>query len=71
MDATKEYIHQTIDQMGETGLNEVYRHVKKLTSKTTKPDGQSLFSKLRQIQIDGPEDLAADCDNYVLGKKHA
>jgi hypothetical protein len=62
MEEMKEYIHETIDKLNEADLNEVYLLIQRLSSETLEADEQSLFSKLERIQIEGPEDFAANCD---------
>lgn len=71
MNATKELIHQAIDKIDDTDLNEVYLLIQKFSLETQQKRRQNLLSKLRQIQIEGPEDFAMDSDAYVLGEKHA
>jgi hypothetical protein len=65
MEEIKEYIHETIEKLDEADLNEVYLLIQRLSSvtpETPEADEQSLFSKLERIQIEGPEDFAANCD---------
>ncbi len=71
MNATKVLIYQAIDNFDDTDLNEVYLLIQKLSLKTPQQKEQSLLSKLRQIQIEGPEDFATNSDAYVLGEEHA
>ncbi len=71
MSVTKELLHQTIDSLDEEHLDEVYLLVQQFSSTTVKRKKTGLLSRLRHIQIDGPEDFAANSDAYVLGEKHA
>lgn len=70
MRVTKELLHQAIDSLHETDLDEVYLLIQQFSVESPQQKGASLLSKLRSIQIDGPEDLAANSDAYVLGEKY-
>lgn len=67
---TKELIQEEIDDLSEEELKEVYRMLKEFTRVKSKNNKQSLMSKLRNIRIDGPEDFAANFDQYTCGEKH-
>lgn len=71
MSITKEVLHHTIDQLDETDLDEVYLLIQQFSLEPPQSKTLSLLSKLQRIQIDGPEDFAAQSDAYVLGEKHA
>ncbi len=71
MNATKKLIHQAIDKFDDTDLNEIYLLIQNFVLETPQQKRQSLLSKLRLIQIEGPEDFATNSDAYILGEKHA
>lgn len=66
---TKELIHIEIERIPEEDLDKLYDIIKSFTRPIPKGDGRSLMSKLRSIQIDGPEDFAANLDLYLSGEK--
>ena len=68
---TKERIHSEIEKLDDEYLDEMYTIIRQLTQKEFHQKQPGLMSKLRQIQIDGPEDFATNLDLYVSGEKHA
>jgi hypothetical protein len=55
---TKEIIKSEIERVPEERLEELYEVVKVYSRKETESNDNTLFSKLRQIEIDGPEDFS-------------
>jgi hypothetical protein len=47
----------------------LYEVVKVYSRKETESNDNTLFSKLRQIEIDGPEDFSENPDLYLSGEK--
>lgn len=70
MSETKELLHEAIENMDEEDIEEVFKFIDSLSKKTVSERKRSLFSKLREIRIDGPSDLAENSNDYVLGKKN-
>jgi hypothetical protein len=66
---TKELIKAEIDSLPEEDLDELYRLIKDFTRSKPQNNGQSILTKLQQIQFDGPEDLAVNHDLYLIGVK--
>lgn len=66
---TKELINAEIDKLGEEDLNELYNFVQTLAQSKTRIGKRGLLSKLQEIQIDAPEDFAANLDLYLSGEK--
>ncbi len=71
MSITKELLHQTIENLDDADLDEVYLLIRQFSLETPQPKKSSVLSRLQRIQIDGPEDFAANSDAYVVGEKHA
>ncbi len=67
--ATKELIHAEIDNLSEEDLDELYNFIKTFARSRAGGTKQSIMSKLREIQFDGPEDFAANLDLYLSGEK--
>ncbi len=65
---TKELIQAEIEKVDDEHLGELYRLIRDFTQHTeqAKP---TLMSRLKQVQIEGPEDFAANLDLYVSGGK--
>ena len=57
---TKEIIKSEIERVPEERLEELYEVVKIYSRTETESNGGTLFSKLRNITIDGPEDFSAN-----------
>jgi hypothetical protein len=59
---TREIINSEIERVPEERLEELYEMVKFYSRTQTKSNGPTLFSKLRKITIDGPEDFSENLD---------
>ncbi len=68
---TKEMIYSEISQIDDSCLDDLYQLIRQFVQKKQLRNKPSLMAKLRQIQIDAPEDFAANLDLYVSGEKHA
>jgi hypothetical protein len=66
---TKEIIKSEIERVPEERLEELYEVVKVYSRTETESNGNTLFSKLRNIKIDGPEDFSENLDLYLSGEK--
>jgi len=66
---TKEIIKSEIERVPEDRLEELYEVVKNYSATGTDNNGGTLFSKLKQISIDGPEDFSENLDLYLSGEK--
>ena len=66
---TKELIKAEIDSLPEKDLDELYRLIREFAESRTKTTGRTFMSKLRDIQIDAPEDFAANLDDHMSGEK--
>lgn len=66
---TKELINAEMDKLDEDGLNELYNFVQNLAQSKARAGKRGLLSKLQEIQIDAPEDFAANLDLYLSGEK--
>ena len=66
---TKELIEAEIERMSEEELDELYKLIKDFAQSRPQPREESILVKLRNIQFDGPEDLAANHDLYLSGEK--
>jgi len=63
----KDLIKAEVDKVEEERLDELYGIVREYSrDKDSEP---TLMDRLMQIQIDGPEDLAANFDLYLSGEK--
>ena len=70
MAITKEFLHEEIEKLDEENLEAFYAMIQQaMRSRPHKKE--SILARLRQIQIDAPEDFAANFDAYVIGDKHA
>lgn len=67
----KELILAEIEEFSEEELDEIYRLIKDFSEAKQRHIKQSFMSKLSRIQIDAPEDFAANLDLYVSGEKDA
>jgi len=63
----KELIKAEVDKVEEERLDELYRVVQ--TYSRDEISESTLMDRLMQIQIDGPEDFAANFDLYASGEK--
>jgi hypothetical protein len=66
---TKELIQQEIDAIDEQYLDELYRLIRGFAEAKQNRGKASLMSRLRAIQIDGPEDFSTNFDQYLYGDK--
>jgi len=66
---TREMLHNEIDSLPDSVLDEAYRLVKRLSPRQATDSGQTLMSRLREVTIQGPTDFAADLDLYLSGEK--
>jgi hypothetical protein len=69
MMVTKELIKSEIERVPEERLEELYEVVKIYSRTETENNGSSLFTKLKKISIDGPEDFSENLDLYLSGEK--
>jgi hypothetical protein len=67
--ATREEIKSEVEKVPDERLDELYRVVKTFSQAKSSDGKQSLMAKLRSIQIEGPEDFAANFDLYLNGEK--
>jgi len=68
---TKELIQAEIDRMSEQRLEELYRLIKSFAQSKEPDQKPSLMSRLKEVQIEAPEDFAANFDLYLSGEKCA
>ena len=68
--ATREEIISEVEKVPEERLDELYRVVRTFSEEKASNSKQSLMAKLRSIQIEGPEDFAANLDLYLNGEKN-
>lgn len=66
---TKEIIKSEIERVPPERLKELYEVVKVYSRTETENNGNTLFSKLKKISIDGPEDFSENLDLYLNGEK--
>jgi hypothetical protein len=66
---TKELIRAEIDRVNEEHLEDLYELVREFARARTPTGKSSLMAKLQSIQIDAPEDFAANLDLYTSGQK--
>ncbi len=66
---TKELLHLEIDSLSDEYNEELYRVIKGFAATKTNGRNPSFMSKLKSIQIDAPEDFAANLDLYMSGEK--
>jgi hypothetical protein len=62
----RQLIDEEISKLEEDKLPELYEIVKDFSQSKT---NNSLFSKLKQVKIEGPVDFAANVDLYLTGEK--
>jgi hypothetical protein len=67
----KDLIKVEVDKVEEERLAELYGVVKSFSRPPVHQERPSLMSRLREIQIDAPEDFAANLDLYMSGEKRA
>lgn len=67
---TRELIRAEIENLPEENLGELYRMVRHFAqAKATPARKLGTLSSLKQIKIQGPEDFAANLDQYSNGEK--
>lgn len=66
---TKEMIRAEIDRLDQKKLDEAYRLIRDLTLEGEPRRGT--LSRLRNVQIDGPEDFSTNLHLYLNGEKNA
>lgn len=66
---TREIIKSEVERVPEERLEALYEVVKIYSRAETENNGGSLFSKLKKISIDGPEDFSENLDLYLSGEK--
>lgn len=66
---TKEIIKSEIERVPDERLEELYEVVKVYSRSETETNNGTLFSKLKKISIDGPEDFSKNLDLYLSGEK--
>ena len=66
---SKETIKSEIEKVPPERLEELYQIVRSFAVPEVRKANQSFMSRLRKIQIDGPEDFAANIDLYLTGEK--
>ena len=66
---TKETLKSEIERVPLERLEELYELVKSFTQPEPSSEKQSFMAKLREIEIDGPEDFAGNIDLYLSGEK--
>jgi len=66
---SKETIKSEIEKVPPERLEELYQIVRSFAGPEARKANQSFMSRLRKIQIDGPEDFAANIDLYLTGEK--
>jgi hypothetical protein len=64
---TKELIYAEIERIDEAQLDELYLLIKQFTQAQQPTGKPNLMEKLKRIQIDAPEDFAANLDVYMYG----
>lgn len=67
---TKEAILAEIENVRESDLDELYRLIQSFVKTRQQPRTENLMARLREIKIDGPEDLAENHDLYLSGEKN-
>ena len=66
--ATREEIKSEIEKVPEERLEELYRVVRTFSREKNPGAKESFLMRLSRIQIEGPEDFAANFDQYLYGK---
>ena len=66
---TKELIQTEIETLSDEELDELYTVIKQFTQSKRHAKPQSFMAKLKRIQIEAPEDFAANLDLYVSGER--
>ena len=66
---TKELIQVEVDNVDDEHLEELYDLIKRFSQEKQSGAKPSFMAKLKSVQIDAPEDFAANLDLYVSGEK--
>lgn len=66
---TKEIIKSEIERVPEERLEELYEVVKVYARSDAERNGSTLFSKLMEIELEGPADFSENLDPYLSGEK--
>ncbi len=67
---SKEAIKSEIEKVPSERLDELYQIVRSFAAHhDAGKANKSFMSRLREIQLDGPEDFAANIDQYLSGEK--
>lgn len=66
---TKEMIERELEGLSEEHLNELYALIRDFANARRQSVKETFMSRLKRIQIDAPEDFAANLDLYVTGEK--
>ncbi|MFP4319831.1 MAG: hypothetical protein ACLFQ7_12805 [Phormidium sp.] len=64
----RQLIDEEISKLEEEQLAELYEIVKDFSRSQSKTNN-SLFTKLKQVKLEGPVDFAANVDLYLNGEK--
>jgi len=64
----RQLIDEEISKLEEEQLAEIYEIVKDFSRSQSKTNN-SLFTKLKQVKLEGPVDFAANVDLYLNGEK--
>jgi hypothetical protein len=68
---TKELIKAEIDRVDEERLDELYDLVRRFARGKGSKEKPTLMDRLKEIEIDAPEDFATHFDLYLNGEKGA
>jgi hypothetical protein len=66
---TKEVVKSEVEKVPPERLEELYQVIKSFTRPEASSVKKSFMARLQEIQIDGPEDFAANIDFYLSGEK--
>jgi hypothetical protein len=67
--ATREEIKSEVEKVPEERLEELFRVVRTFSREKSVGGKESFLMRLSRIQIEGPEDFAANFDLYLNGEK--
>jgi hypothetical protein len=66
---TKELIQTELETLSDEELDELYTVIKQFMQSKRHAKPQSFMAKLKGIQIEAPEDFAANLELYVSGER--
>ncbi len=66
---TKQEIMAEIDKVPDEDLEELFRLIRRFSSRKTEPDQSGIMAKLQGVKIEAPADFAAQFDLYANGEK--